>query len=351
MASRNGLSCLVVDDEPRLRQVLIQLLRKDGFRCVEAGNGVEALRAMEADPAPLVVSDLRMPELDGVGLLQHIMRRWPDTAMLMVSAVADVDVAVKCLKLGAFDYVSKPFNLEEVRVRVEQALQRRQLKLELKNHQEHLEARVSAQAGRIEELFLGAVQALAQALEAKDSYLRGHSLRVAQYAVATGRHMGLDQITIDTISLGARLHDIGKIGVSEELLHKPTSLTGDEYRHIMEHTVIGARILGPLLREAPQVITIVRSHHERMDGQGLPDGLRGEAVPPLARIVSVADAFDAMTSERPYRHSLPVSQALAELRRQRAVQWDAPVVDAFLAAFPDPARLPLASPEAPPTVG
>jgi putative two-component system response regulator len=351
MPSRNGLSCLLVDDEPRLRRVLMQLLHSEGFTCREAGNGVEALREMETEPAPLVISDLRMPEMDGVHLLSQLQERWPDTAVIMVSAVADVDIAVKCLKSGALDYLAKPFNLEEVRARVAQALQRRQLKLELKGYQLQLEARVSAQASRIEELFLGGVQALAQALEAKDAYLRGHSLRVAQYAVAVGRQLGLDAPSVDTISLGARLHDIGKIGVSEEVLHKPGKLTAEEYRHIMEHTVIGARILGPLLRDAPEVIGIVRSHHERMDGRGSPDGLVGDAVPPLARIVSVADAFDAMTSERPYRGSLPVSRALDELQRERGVQWDAAVVDAFLAAFPDAARLPLTTPDPPAAVG
>lgn len=344
MSERNGLACLVVDDEPRLRRVLVQLLESDGFRCREAGNGVEALRLMETDPAPLIISDLRMPEMDGVNLLRHVVQRWPLTAVVMVSAVADVDTAVKCLHSGALDYVSKPFNLEEVRARVEQALQRRQLKLELRSYQEQLEARVRAQAGRIEELFLGGVQALAQALEAKDPYLRGHSLRVSEYAVAIARRVGLDAQMIDTISLGGHLHDIGKIGVSEEVLHKPGKLSEQEYRHIMEHPVIGARILGPLLRDAPLVIAIVRSHHERMDGRGLPDGLKGDAIPPVAGIVSVADAFDAMTSERPYRHSLPVERALDELRAQRGIQWNPVAVDGFLDAFPDIHRLPLATP-------
>jgi putative two-component system response regulator len=288
-----------------------------------------------------------MPEMDGVTLLGHVVQRWPDTAVLMVSAVADVDIAVKCLQLGALDYVSKPFNLDEVRARVKQALERRQLKLELKSYQRSLEERVQVQAHRIEELFLGGVQALAQALEAKDAYLRGHSLRVAQYAVAIARCVGLDDNAIDAISLGGHLHDIGKIGVSEEVLHKPGKLTDGEYRHIMEHTVIGARILGPLLREAPMVIAVVRSHHERLDGKGLPDGLAGDTIPMAARIVSVADAFDAMTSERPYRHSLSVERALLELRTQRGVQWDPVAVDGFLAAHPDPARLPIRTPDLP----
>jgi putative two-component system response regulator len=302
---------------------------------------------MEAEPAPLIISDLRMPEMDGVTLLGHVVKRWPDTAVLMVSAVADVDIAVKCLQLGALDYVSKPFNLEEVRARVKQALERRQLRLELKSYQRSLEERVQVQAHRIEELFLGGVQALAQALEAKDAYLRGHSLRVSEYAVSIARSVGLDDNAIDDIALGGHLHDIGKIGVSEEVLHKAGKLTDAEYRHIMEHTVIGARILGPLLRDAPMVIAVVRSHHERLDGKGLPDGLAGDTIPMAARIVSVADAFDAMTSERPYRHSLSVDRALLELRTQRGIQWDPVAVDGFLAAHPDPARLPILTPDLP----
>ncbi|HTH63712.1 MAG TPA: HD domain-containing phosphohydrolase [Gemmatimonadales bacterium] len=345
MSGQNGLACLVVDDEPRLRRVLVQLLESDGFEVREAGTGVEALQVMETHPAPLVISDLRMPQMDGANLLRHIVQRWPDTAVVMVSAVADVDMAVKCLHLGAFDYVSKPFNLEEVRARVEQAMQRRQLKLELNAYREGLEVRVRAQERQIEGLFLGGVQALAQAMEAKDAYLRGHSLRVSEYAVGIGRQVGLDAKSIEAISLGAHLHDIGKIGVSEEVLHKKGGLTDAEYRHIMEHPVIGAKILGPLLSDAPLVIDIVRSHHERMDGKGLPDGVKAESLPFVVRIVSVADAFDAMTSERPYRHSLTVERALDELRRQGGVQWDPAAVDGFLKAFPDVHRLPLATPE------
>lgn len=351
MTGRNGSSCLVVDDEARLRQVLVRLLEGEGFHCREAGSGVEALRAMEVDPAPLVISDLRMPEMDGEALLGHLRQRWPDTAVLMISAVADVETAVKCLKRGALDYLSKPFNLEEVRARVEQALQRRWLQLELKSYQENLEARVRAQAHRIEELFLGGVAALAQALEAKDAYLRGHSLRVSEYAKAIAAQIGLDAGTIGTIVLGGHLHDIGKIGVSEEVLHKPGPLSSTEYHHVMEHPVIGARILGPLLRDAPLAIAIVRSHHERVDGKGLPDGLKGDAIPPVVRIVSVADAFDAMTSERSYRPPLPVERALEELRTHRGVQWDSDAVDAFFAAYPDARRLPVPTPEPPAVVG
>lgn len=354
MTSRNGLSCLVVDDEPRLRQVLVHLLENDGFHCREAGTGVEALRVMEADPAPLVLSDLRMPQMDGVSMLRELVQRWPDTAVVMVSAVADVNIAVQCLQLGALDYLSKPFNLDEVRARVDQALQRRQERLELNSYRRSLEEnnrsleeRVRAQADRIEELFLGGITALAEALEAKDAYLKDHSKRVAQYAVGIAEQLGMGAKTIENIDLGGRLHDIGKIGVKEEVLHKPGRLSAAEYMDVMKHTTIGDQILRPLLRDEPVVIAIVRSHHERLDGKGLPDHLKGDAIPLAARVVSVADAFDAMTSKRPYRHALPVERALEELHSQRGIQWDPAAVDGFLAAFPDPERLPIPTPEVP----
>jgi len=333
-----------VDDEPRLRRVLVRLLEGDGFACREAGSGVEALAHMQADPAPLVISDLRMPEMDGVTLLKEVVKRWPGTAVIMVTAVAEVESAVACLQLGALDYVAKPFHLDEVRARVTQAIEKRRLVLENRDYHQHLEERVAAQARRIEELMLEGVHAIVELLEAKDAYTRGHSVRVASYAVSIARALGLDENAVDSIALGSELHDIGKIGVSESVLHKPGKLSDDEYRHIMEHTVIGARILAPLLRDAPVALAVVRSHHERLDGSGLPDGLKGDAIPVEARVVSVADAFDAMTSARPYRPSLPVSRALAELASHAGSQFDPAVVAAFRKAFPQVDALPISAP-------
>jgi putative two-component system response regulator len=345
MPPTNGLRCLVVDDEPRLRRVLVRLLEGEGFRCVEAGSGLEALAQLEREPVPLVISDLRMPEMDGVALLREVTSRWPETAVIVVTAVAEVESAVACLQMGALDYVAKPFHLDEVRARVTQALDKRRLLQENRNYQHHLEERVEAQARRIEELFLEGVHALVHALEAKDGYTRGHSMRVANYAVGIATALGLDAELVDTIALGAELHDVGKIGVSESVLHKAGKLTDDEYRHIMDHTVIGARILGPLMRDAPGSLAIVRWHHERLDGKGSPDGLKGDAIPFEARLVSVADAFDAMTSVRPYRPSLSVTHAMEELKTWKGVQFDAAIVDAFQRAFPEAAALPIPTPQ------
>ena len=322
--------CLIVDDEIRLRQILVHLMRGDGFTCLEASNGVEALELLEQHEVPLVMSDLRMPKMDGMELLRQVRARHPDTAMVMITAVADVEVAVSCLAIGAMDYLTKPFHLEEVRARVAQALEKRRLVLENRDYQEHLEDKVALQARRLEELFLTSVQALAEALEVKDPYTRGHSVRVSHYSTVIARALNLEPEMQRQIELGGHVHDIGKIGVREAVLNKPGRLTTDEYAHIMTHPLVGWRILAPLLTDTPIALNIVRSHHERWDGAGVPDGLVGEAIPLEARIAAAADALDAMTSGRPYRGSqLTLEGALEEILRNAGTQFDPTVAQAL----------------------
>jgi putative two-component system response regulator len=324
--------CLIVDDEPRLRQVMMHLMRGDGFQCIEATNGLEALEQLSTYPVTLVLSDLRMPKMDGFELLREIRSRYPDTAVVMITAVADVEVAVNCLGVGAADYVIKPYQLEDVRARVAQALEKRRLILENRAYRESLEQRVTVQARRLEELFLVSVQSLAEALELKDPYTRGHSVRVSQYSAVIAQNMGLCGEMLRQIELGGHVHDIGKIGVRESVLNKAEPLTPDEYEHIMTHPVLGWRILAPLLGETPHALNIVRSHHERYDGRGVPDGLEGDEIPVEARIVAAADALDAMTSDRPYRPSeMSLEAAVAEIERCRGTQFDPEVVRAVLA--------------------
>jgi putative two-component system response regulator len=312
--------CLIVDDEPRLRQVMVHLMRSDGFQCIEAGNGVEALEQLAKYQVTLVLSDLRMPKMDGFELLREIRDHYPDAAVVMITAVADVEIAVNCLAIGAADYVIKPYQLEDVRARVAQALEKRRLILENRAYRESLEERVQQQARRLEELFLASVQSLAEALELKDPYTRGHSVRVSQYSSIIARSIGLDGEMLRQIELGGHVHDIGKIGVRE-------------YQHIMTHPVLGWRILAPLLGDTPNALNIVRSHHERFDGRGVPDGLRGNEIPLEARIAAAADAFDAMTSDRPYRASeMTLDLAVEEIRRCSGSQFDPAVVDALVAA-------------------
>lgn len=325
--------CLVVDDEPRLRQVLVRLMESHGFSCLEAPNGVEALEVLQRHVVPLVLTDLRMPKMDGVELLRHVRERYPDIAVVLITAVADVEVAVSCLGIGAMDYLTKPFHLDEVRARVSQALEKRRLIIENREYQERLEERVGVQARRLEELFLASIQSLAEALEVKDPYTRGHSVRVSQYSSVIARTLHLDSDVVRQVELGGHLHDIGKIGVREAVLNKLGPLTADEYEHIMSHPLLGWRILRPLLGEAPLALNIVRSHHERFDGRGIPDGLTGGRIPIEARIAAVADAFDAMTSGRPYRGAgMTLEAAITELRVSAGDQFDPEIVAAFIEA-------------------
>jgi putative two-component system response regulator len=250
----------------------------------------------------------------------------------MITAVADVEIAVNCLAIGAADYVVKPYQLEDVRARVAQALEKRRLILENRAYRESLEQRVTVQARRLEELFLASVQSLAEALELKDPYTRGHSIRVSHYSSVIAQTMGLDGEMLRQIELGGHVHDIGKIGVRESVLNKVGRLTPEEYEHIMTHPVLGWRILAPLLGETPHALNIVRWHHERYDGRGVPDGLKGDEIPVEARIVAAADALDAMTSDRPYRPAeMSLEAVIDEIVRNSGTQFDPDVVRAVVA--------------------
>ena len=331
--------CLVVDDEPRLRQVLVHLMKTEGFTCMEAANGEEALVLLQRHPMTLVISDLRMPKMDGLELLRQTRARWPDVAVMMITAVADVEVAVSCLAIGAMDYLTKPFHHEEVRARVAQAIENRRLVLENRGYQRSLQEKVAVQARRLEELFMTSIQSLAEVLELKDPYTRGHSVRVSMYSAVIARELGVDGEMLRQVELGGHVHDIGKIGVREDVLNKPGKLTDLEYEHIMTHPVVGWRILAPLLAETPVALNIVRSHHERFDGHGVPDHLIGAAIPLEARIAAAADAFDAMTSNRPYRpDGLSVADAIKDLHRCSGTQFDPDIVVA-LARASDAGRL------------
>jgi response regulator RpfG family c-di-GMP phosphodiesterase len=334
--------CLIVDDDQAVRHAMARVIQGQGLQCLEASSAAEAMQLLEREgEVPLVISDVNMPGFDGVALLEQVLKRWPDTAVIMLTGVADVRTAVLCLEKGAIDYIAKPAMMDEVRARVVKALEKRELKLQKRFYQRTLEDRVRQQATRIKELFLEGVQTLAHALEAKDAYTRGHSRRVSRYAIKTALRMGFAGDYLEDIRLGGELHDIGKIGTREAVLNKPAALTPDEFAHITEHTVLGERILAPLARENPVVLRIVRSHHERMDGRGFPDGLPGSSIPVEARIVAVVDAFDAMTTNRAYRESRSPDDACEELRRCAGTHFDPDAVDAFLGAFPDPKQLPL----------
>ncbi|HEV8598315.1 MAG TPA: HD domain-containing phosphohydrolase [Gemmatimonadales bacterium] len=348
---QSGLSAeapraLVVDDDPLVRKTVVRVLRSLGMETFEAADGRAALDVLEqTGEVPLVVSDVYMPRMEGTLLVREVHSRWPDIAIVMLTGAAEVATAVDCLTHGAADYLAKPVLGDEVRARVASALERRRLILENRflqeSYQQRLQTSIRELNERNKEQFVGQIQMAVRMLEKKDVYTRGHSQRVSRYAVKTALVLGFSGNMLDQIRLGGELHDIGKIGTRDSVLQKPGPLTAIEFEEIKKHVIEGEDILEPLRRDNPLVLQIVRSHHERLDGTGFPDGLKGTAIPMVARIVAVVDAFDAMTTNRAYRTPRPAGEALQELLRFAGVQFDTDVVSAFHKAFPDPERLPI----------
>jgi putative nucleotidyltransferase with HDIG domain len=336
---------LVVDDDPDVRRSLVRVLRALGVAALEADNGKSALAQLQENgEVPLIVSDIYMPEMDGLAFLKEALRRYPDTAVILLTGVAEVTTAVQSLQFGAYDYLAKPVLIDEFRARVENALEKRRLVLENRylqqSYQERLEAQLRALDAKNKEQFLGQIQMAVQMLEKKDVYTRGHSKRVSHYGVKTALMLGFTGEILDQVRLGGDLHDIGKIGTRDAVLNKPGPLTGPEFEEIKKHVTEGEEILEPLRRDHPVVLQIVRHHHERLDGSGFPDGLKGESIPMVARLICVVDAFDAMTTNRAYRPSRQPEDAMEELSRCAGLQFDPDVVAAFHRAFPDMKKLP-----------
>ena len=320
---------LVVDDEEVIRRLLCHKLKNEGYVCIEASGSQLAMEKMQEKPADLVILDIMMPGGSGVELLPELKKIYPDTIVIMATAVGDAETAIKCVRLGAYDYFTKPYNLDEVVISVGRALNTRRLELEVLDYQQHLEEKVKEQSDKIRNSFMNAVTALALALDAKDEYTSGHSGRVSEISVVIAKELGLAESAVENIRLAGLIHDIGKIGVKEAVLNKPGMLTSDEFEHIKTHPAIGERILKPIVEEQ-EILDMVRLHHERFDGRGYPDGLSGEKIPVGAAIMALADAYDAMTSDRPYRKSLGNAIAVEEIKKGAGTQFAPDVVTAFL---------------------
>jgi len=328
MAERNG-TILIVDDEEDIRTLLHQRLKSEGYHCEEAGNADEALMYLGDGSTDLVLLDIRMPGKSGMELLLEIKERYHDVVVIMVTGISDMDTAIASMREGAYDYVTKPFNPDEIVHSVKKAVEKRRLELELRDYQQHLEQKVEEQAKEIRETFLGAMAALSFALEAKDSYTAGHSRRVADIAMAIGKKLALTDDELKDLRWGSLLHDIGKTAVDQLIVNKPGKLTAEEYEHVMTHSIVGASIVGPLVRNE-RITEVIEHHHAHYNGRGLNQKLKGKDIPLFARIVAVADAYDAMTSTRPYRAALSREEALAEIRLEIGRQFDPVVANAFL---------------------
>jgi response regulator RpfG family c-di-GMP phosphodiesterase len=282
-------------------------------------------------PITLVIMDIRMPGKSGEEYLPEIISTYPDIAVIMVTAVNDAHMAINCMKRGAYDYLTKPFNLDEVFLSAERAMEKRRLILENRDYQNNLEQKVAVQAQKIKDSFLNSIKALAYALEAKDTYTSGHSQRVGDMAAVIAREMGFSSEEQERVRLAGMIHDIGKIGIQGTVLNKEGRLTDDEYAEMKRHCQIGERILSPVMNDSG-LMQMVRSHHERFDGKGYPDGIVGKDISTGATILSVCDAFDAMISERSYRSAMEANAAFDEIKRCQGTQFNPEVVNAFLKA-------------------
>jgi putative nucleotidyltransferase with HDIG domain len=327
---------LVVDDEAIVREILIRKLTHLGYDCDFAEDGHAALRILSNRTYDLLVSDVMMPQMGGVALLKEARRLCPDIAVILVTSVVDLETAVDALKEGAYDYVTKPFSLEEVSLSVARALEKRRLVMENRNYQITLEEQVSSRTRQLKEVlevlqhtYHSTLMALGTALDSRDADSDWHSLRVTLYALRLARQVGISRPQATVVEQGALLHDIGKIGVPDALLRKPGPLTPDEWLLMRKHPEIGFRILSGI-RFLQEAAVLVLHHHERYDGTGYPSGLRGEEISLGARIFAIADTLDCMTSVRPFQAATSYEAACQEIRRVAGSQLDPGLVDAFL---------------------
>jgi response regulator RpfG family c-di-GMP phosphodiesterase len=387
---------LVVDDEESIRSILSRKLETEGYYCVTAADGKEAIETASQQDFDLVLTDVKMPGMSGIEVLSNMVADHPDTAVIMITAVSDAQAAVEAMKMGAYDYVTKPFDLEALGMRVEKALERRRLVLENRDYQQRLEHRVEQQVGQMQQYYKDAIHALAreeialQVLDAtrqtgsdgmtagheseadsressrpvkefvsrladlpeddgdtdsrrglelakvlalmaetREPYARGHSERVNMLANEIAVQMGYPDDQIRCLELAAIVHDIGKIVVPDHVLFKPGTLTPAEHNEVKRHPVASVEILRHVDCFS-EVLPIVESHHEWFNGKGYPSRQKGDAIPLGARIVAVADAYDAMTCSRPHRARLSNEEAIQVLKKGAGKQWDPTVVEAFV---------------------
>jgi putative nucleotidyltransferase with HDIG domain len=335
-SGRSAPRVLVVDDEFAACKLLSIILAPPEYHCAMAGNGEEALIVLERERFDAVISDLQMPGLSGMQLLAMVRRRYPHVAFLVTTGVDNVDVGVEAMRSGADDYLVKPLLESVVVASLERALHKQHLEQQVEDYRQHLEemvvkrtAELQAALRQIEGSYGDTLEALGAAIDLRDSETAGHSQRVCRYSLEIARAMGWSDKQLGSLARGAYLHDIGKLGIPDGILLKPGPLTTNEWTHMRQHVQIGFELVKgiPFLTDAAEIIL---AHHERHDGSGYPRGLKSEEIPVGARIFAVADSFDAITSDRPYRLASPFEVGRETMQREAGRLFDPQVVRVFL---------------------
>ncbi len=322
---------VVVDDDPIILKKTWNTLADAGFKAVVLKSGKALLDHIKDNPAPdLILMDINMPEMDGFEVIYEIKKSegdWRDTPVIFLTAEEDEEIETKGLSLGAMDFIRKPFVANVLVLRVKHAV-------ELIRLQKDLESMVDEKTKENENLFLHVVESLADAIDAKDKYTNGHSGRVAVYSKEIAGRYGYDEKRQEKIFMMGLLHDVGKIGVPDEVINKPGRLTDEEFACIKKHPSIGGKILSNI-KEMPELAAGAKWHHERYDGKGYPEGLSGDDIPEEARIIAVADAYDAMTSNRSYRGALSQEKVRGEIEKGKGSQFDPRFADIMLKMIDD----------------
>src|SRR5436305_570990 len=325
---------LIVDDEPDIREMLCDLLGFD-YDCASASSAEDALAQLRDQRFHLVVGDIRIGGMSGVEVIPHVLNISPGTVVVMISGMQTIESAIEALRLGAFDYIMKPFDLRQVEAAVKRALENYELREAKRRYENHLEELVEQRTveldqalSSLEDGYRSTLKALTAALETRDAETHGHSERVVTFSLRLGRELDLSKEQMKALEFGSLLHDIGKIGVPDAILRKPAKLTEEEWMRMREHPLHGQQILREIefLSGAARVVA---QHHEKWDGSGYPLGLRGEEIDLNARIFAVADAFDAMISDRVYRRGRSYEAAALELDKWSGRQFDPQVVEVF----------------------
>ena len=327
---------LVVDDEEAIREVVSTMLESKGYHCTAVQNGRFAQDQVKKSTPDLVLSDMIMPEMDGIRLLEWMRQYDPEVPVIMVTAIHDISTALEAIRRGAYDYILKPFEKDQLFLGVGRALQHRRLIIENRSYQSNLEqlveertAQLTSAIEQLERSYDDTLEALGSALDLKDAETEGHCQRVTAFCISIAREMPVPAPYLAILARAAFLHDIGKMAIPDSILRKPGPLDDAEKKKMREHCQIGYDMLTriPFLRDAAE---IVLAHQEFYDGSGYPRGLKGDQIPLGARIFTIADSLDAMISDRPYRRALPMSHAREEIKRCSGSQFDPKVVEVFM---------------------
>jgi putative two-component system response regulator len=324
----HNLSILLVEDNGFERSAISDFLLSRGMTVDTVANGREALGIMNGNGYDLVITDILMPEMDGIEMLRQLRKRSPDLPVIIITSSTDIKHAIEALRLSVIDYLLKPLDFKELETRITLSLMKIEADRRERAGKFQMVEKVIEQEKKLENTFLYAVRTLINAIEARDQYTKGHSVRVTRLVDLFMRKLEIDSSLIPDIILASQLHDTGKLGISDQILHKPSGLSSDEQHIMRTHPEVGYQILKPILPE--ECLKGILHHHERWDGEGYPMNLSGKSIPIAARIITIADAYDAMITDRKYRPAVAVTDALEEIERRSGTQFDPELVPPFV---------------------